>query len=203
MSEIEKSSYEDLSVFDAEKTNQTGQTEFKVDKSVRDTQIVKVGQQAFDSIIQLYQHAVHKVINPFYGFKIRDSEMPQVLRYEPGGFYQPHIDGQSLWNTPEGPIWRKSTDRDLSTVFYLNDDFEGGDFVFPELRVRIKPEPGMLIAFPSSWQYVHGVEPVTKGIRYAIVNWLTIQGLPTMDEETKEINKKYGLNEGKPNGKIH
>jgi hypothetical protein len=37
------------------------------------------------------------------------------------------------------------------------------------------------------------VEPVTKGERFSIVNWMTVKGIPTMEDETKEINKKYGL----------
>ena len=32
-------------------------------------------------------------------------------------------------------------------VLYLNDDFEGGDFIFPDHHIRVRPEPwdvGML-----------------------------------------------------------
>ena len=41
---IERSPAEDLSVFDAEKTNETGETSWQVDKNTRDTQIVEMGQ---------------------------------------------------------------------------------------------------------------------------------------------------------------
>ena len=37
---IERSPAEDLSVFDAQKTNETGETSWQVDKNTRDTQIV-------------------------------------------------------------------------------------------------------------------------------------------------------------------
>ena len=183
----------DLSVFDPEKSNLTGNTEFSIDKKVRDTQLVEMGD-LFDPIVDLYRNIVKNIINPFYEFTIRDSEMPQILKYQVGGHYSPHVDGESLWKSPDGNVmWRKSTDRDLSTVIFLNDDFEGGDFVFPEFRIRIKPEPGMLICFPSTYQYLHGVEPVTKGVRYAMVNWMTINGIPSMAEQEAELMNKYNI----------
>lgn len=184
---------QDLSVFNPEQSNITGKTEFAVDKQIRDTQLVHMGDY-IEPIIELYRNIVRDIINPFYEISIRDSEIPQVLKYNIGGHYKPHIDGQSLWKTPTGDIiWRKSVDRDLSTVIFLNDDFEGGEFVFSEHRVRIKPEPGLLVCFPSTYQYLHGVEPVTKGVRYSMVNWMTINGVPTMADEDVDLKNKYNI----------
>lgn len=195
LSEIEKSKKTDLAIFDPNKSNQTGKVEWMVDKKFRDTQMVNVSKECFDIVIDLYRDTVKNIINPFYEFEIRDSEIPQILSYDVGGHYQPHTDGESVWVTPNGEnIWRKSTERDLSTVLFLNDNFEGGEFVFPELKIRIRPEPGMLICFPSTHEYVHGVEPVTKGTRYSMVNWMTIKGFSTMEEESKLIYDKYGVN---------
>ena len=190
---IKTSSAEDLSVFDPDKTNATGQTSWIVDKQTRDTQIVPMGN-LFPKIEQLLRHAVKEIINPFYQCEVHSSEIPQVLSYGIGGHYKPHIDGESIWVTPRGEkIWKKSTDRDISMVFYLNDDFEGGDFVFPELKVRVRPEPGMMVCFPSNHQYVHGVEPVTRGKRYSIVCWATVKGQPSMDEINIQLSQQYGV----------
>lgn len=190
---LKRQPYKDVSVFDPELSNSLGKTEFSVDKKVRDTQIVDMGD-LYKPIIDLYRNIVTNIINPFYNITIKDSEIPQILRYEPGGHYQPHVDGQSLWQTPDGDvIWRKSTDRDLSTVIFLNDDFTGGEFVFPEFRLRIKPEPGLLICFPSTYEYLHAVEPVTTGVRYSIVNWMTVVGMITVAEETARITHKYNI----------
>ena len=185
---------EDLSVFDPEQSNKSGNTKFSVDKKVRDTQMIDLEDIASE-IIDLYRNVVTNVINPFYEFEVKDSELPQLLHYGIDGHYMPHCDGESLWKPPgnEPLIWRKSTDRDLSTVLFLNNDFEGGDFIFPELRIRIRPEPGMLVCFPSTHEYLHGVEPVTKGTRYSIVNWMTVKGFPSMEDETNMINHKYNI----------
>lgn len=190
---IENSNSEDLSVFDADKTNQTGQTSWIVDKKTRDTQIVPMGQ-LYPKIEELFRNVVKNIINPYYQIEISSSEIPQILSYGVGGHYKPHIDGESIWITPDGEkIWKKSTDRDLSTVFFLNDGFEGGDLIFPELKIRIRPEPGMMVCFPSNHHYLHGVEPVIKGKRYSIVSWSNIKGFPSMEEINKNLSQKYNI----------
>ena len=190
---IESSSKTDLSVFDPQKSNETGGKEWIVNKEVRDTQIVDAGP-LFPKLIDLFKDTVREIINPFYGVEIYQSEVPQILSYSIGGHYQPHVDGESLWRAPNGElIWKKSTDRDLSMVLYLNDDYEGGDFIFPDLKIRVRPEPGMLVCFPSNHHYKHGVEPVTRGKRYSIVCWAQVKGFPTMDDQNLELSQKYGI----------
>jgi hypothetical protein len=189
----ERSTKEDLSVFDALETNRTGETRWRVDKETRDTQMIPL-EGVFGGVKEIFDHAVKDIINPFYGFEVHSSEIPQILSYSVGGHYKPHIDGEAIWCTPRGEkIWKKSVDRDISLVFYLNDDFEGGDFVFPELKVRVRPEPGMMICFPSNHHYMHGVEPVTKGKRYSIVSWATVRGFISLDQQNEELSKEYGV----------
>lgn len=185
---------ENIGTFDLESSNkQMKSGESKIDLSVRDVKYSDIGN-ILGQVKDLYQDIVDNIINPFYGFKVNDSEIPQLLTYNPGGHYKPHYDAVSLWKNPDDSIiWKKSVDRDLSTVLFLNDDFEGGEFVFPELRVRIRPEPGLLVAFPSSQFYLHGVEPVISGTRYSMVNWMTVHGFPTKAEMDKEIAEKYGI----------
>jgi predicted 2-oxoglutarate/Fe(II)-dependent dioxygenase YbiX len=67
------------------------------------------------------------------------------------------------------------------------------DFIFPSYRIRIRPEPGLLVAFPSTHHYLHGVEPVTSGERVVSVCWMRVQGVPTKEEQDKEIADKYGI----------
>ena len=189
-----KSSTTDLSVFDPDKTNETGETSWIVDKDIRDTQIIEFGP-LFPKIEELFKNIVHHIVNPFYGVEVWDSEVPQFLRYGVGGHYSPHIDGRSIWVAPNGDkIWRKSTDRDLSFVLFLNDEFEGGEFVLPDLHIQIKPKPGLFVAFPSDQNYLHGVNPVRSGERYSIVTWARVKGQKTKEQEDQELLKKYGVN---------
>ncbi len=75
---IEKTEKTDLSVFDPNKSNETGGKEWIVDKQMRDTQHVEMGSIQ-PKIIDLFKNTVKEVINPFYGIEISESEIPQLL----------------------------------------------------------------------------------------------------------------------------
>lgn len=194
ISHAKNSHLEQMGVFDTEKANQANEDHpSKIDLTARNVKCSDI-DKIIPEIKELYDNIVHHIINPFYKFKIKDSEIPQLLVYEPGGHYQPHYDAVAKWKCPDGNIiWKKSIDRDLSTVLFLNDDFEGGNFVFPDLRVTIRPEPGLLVAFPSSQFFLHKVEPVISGTRYTMVNWMTVQGFETKEEQNKKLEDKYGI----------
>jgi predicted 2-oxoglutarate/Fe(II)-dependent dioxygenase YbiX len=190
---IQSSKKEDLSVFDPDKSNELRSTEWVTDKKTRNTQISPI-EPVYSQINELLHHIVKNVINPFYQFEVDSCEVPQLLSYEIGGHYKPHIDGEGIWTAPDQTqIWRKTVDRDLSMVLYLNDEFEGGDFVFPDLKIRIRPEPGLLVCFPSNRFYRHGVEPVTKGRRFSMVTWMTVKGFESMETQSNQLKSKYGV----------
>ena len=69
-----------------------------------------------------------------------------------------------------------SASRALSISINLNDDYEGGDFIFGDQRhgeiKRFKLSKGSVLFFPSNFMYPHSVQPITKGTRYSIVAWL-------------------------------
>ncbi len=189
VSYIRSTRQNDLAVFDADATNRSTAVQWVVDKKVRNTQTVPV-EPFLPHLHDLLQNVIRDIVNPFYGIEISGYETPQLLRYGIGGMYEPHVDGESLWMKEDGTkVWRKSVERDLSAVIYLNDDFEGGEFIFPDLNIRVSPKPGLLLCFPSSHLYRHGVLPVTRGERLAIVTWMTVRGWKTMAEEAKEFEE--------------
>lgn len=165
----------------------------KLDTSIRNAKAVDC-TPINTELKELYDNIVKYIINPFYEFSIRDSELPQLLKYDVGGHYVAHVDAYGKWQAPDGEIfWKKNMDRDLSTVLFLNDDFGGGELWFPDLKVSIKPEPGLLVCFPSSQYFVHQVNPVTKGTRYSMVTWMTVNGFPTLREVNESLEKKYNI----------
>ena len=85
----------------------------------------------------------------------------QLLRYGEGTEYKSHFDGGLA-----------GINRVISAICYLNDDYNGGEIEFVNFKVKIKPEPGMLILFPSNFPYTHIAHPVTKGTKYNLVTWL-------------------------------
>jgi predicted 2-oxoglutarate/Fe(II)-dependent dioxygenase YbiX len=126
------------------------------------------------------QRIVDELIEPIYDLRIDYWERPDVLVYLPGGFFVPHNDGESVEHDPVAYEWRwrRSMDRDVSLVWYLNDDFEGGGLWFPLFQRLIQPRTGMVVTFPSTHEFAHTAQPVVSGTRYAVVTWMAAVGTP-------------------------
>uniref|UniRef100_A0A668AJF7 procollagen-proline 3-dioxygenase n=1 Tax=Myripristis murdjan TaxID=586833 RepID=A0A668AJF7_9TELE len=83
------------------------------------------------------------------------------------------------------------THRDYSAILYLNDDFEGGDFIFTELDAKtvtaeLRPQCGRVVGFGSGQENPHGVRAVTKGQRCAVALWFTLD--PAHEEKVLYIS---------------
>jgi SM-20-related protein len=139
--------------------------------SGRVTGIVEQGAVA-SRVVKLVRKAYAGEIEPFFSCKLKSLETPQVLRYSRGSHYKPHSDSDVI-NLEIGR-WRKAQNRDYSLLIYLDEDYEGGELVFPNFNYKLRPEAGMLVAFPSDCRYLHGAMPVLSGIRHAIVSWCAV-----------------------------
>lgn len=171
---------------------QGDEVEWVINRDVRHTQEVALSDEIAQKLRDIDATSIATVINPYFGIKIRDAEPPQILHYGVGGHYIPHVDSETLYKDEiDLAMWEKTLDRDLSVVYFLNDDFEGGELVFPAFDLTIKPEAGMLVCFPSDHHYVHGVNAVTNGRRYTIVNWMRVEGMPTMEEINQQNLDEY------------
>jgi predicted 2-oxoglutarate/Fe(II)-dependent dioxygenase YbiX len=69
----------------------------------------------------------------------------------------------------------------------LNEDFEGGELVFPEYNQRRHKAPkGWCAVFPCA--IVHGVAPVTRGRRYVFLPFLYDEvGAKIKEENTRRF----------------
>uniref|UniRef100_A0A4X2MAR2 procollagen-proline 3-dioxygenase n=1 Tax=Vombatus ursinus TaxID=29139 RepID=A0A4X2MAR2_VOMUR len=72
--------------------------------------------------------------------------------------------------------------RDYSAILYMNEDFEGGEFIFTGMdsqtvTASIKPKCGRMVSFSSGRENPHGVKAVTKGQRCAVALWFTLDPL--------------------------
>jgi len=98
---------------------------------------------------------------------------PAIVRWLPGYRQEPHADKE----LHTGPDAGKANDfpyYDLSGLFYLNDDYEGGELYFPNQGIEFKPKPAAGYFFPGDMNYIHGVKEITSGIRYVIPFFWTI-----------------------------
>lgn len=83
-----------------------------------------------------------------------------ILKYGPGQQFTNHIDDSPKYH------------RRISTVYYLNENYTGGEINFPRFNITFKPKANQMIVFPSTYVYNHSVSPVIEGERYAVVSWL-------------------------------
>ncbi|XP_077060150.1 prolyl 3-hydroxylase 1 isoform X1 [Siphateles boraxobius] len=88
-------------------------------------------------------------------------------------------------------------DQGYSAILYLNDDFEGGDFIFTEPDAKtvsavVKPQCGRVVGFRAGQENLHGVTAVTRGQRCALVLQFTLDPQHNEKErlQAEELLKK-------------
>jgi hypothetical protein len=96
----------------------------------------------------------------------------------PGDSHIPHADSER----EEHGRWvpNHTPQRDYTSLIYLNDNFTGGQLVFPDRDVVITPKRGLFVAFPSNHKFVHAVPNVLSGKRYSLPVWFTMNSAKAM-----------------------
>jgi hypothetical protein len=99
----------------------------------------------------------------WWKYNITHANQTEFLIYKPNGHYNPHVDTLHT---------HSDETRKLTALAILNDDYEGGKFFLNANGNLYYPpqDKGTVLVFPS--YMIHGVEPVTQGIRYSCVTWL-------------------------------
>jgi hypothetical protein len=86
----------------------------------------------------------------------------QIVKYERGSHVVAHTDSGTFRSR-----------RVFSTVLYLNDEYEGGEIVFPVKGRSFHLKAGHFLLFPSD--VLHRVNPVISGVRHTLVGFLLAQ----------------------------
>ena len=99
----------------------------------------------------------------WWKYNVTHAYQAEFLIYKPNNHYVAHVDTVHEHNADT---------RKLTALAFLNDDFEGGKFFIQTAHNKVYPPQtkGTVLVFPG--YMLHGVEPVTKGIRYSCVSWL-------------------------------
>lgn len=103
---------------------------------------------------------LEKIYQSHYGVNCTWHDSYQLLKYGVGQKFVNHIDDHTDHH------------RRVSTLYYLNDNYSGGEILFPRFDISFKPKPNQMVIFPSNFMYNHSVLPVIEGVRYAVVSWL-------------------------------
>ena len=68
----------------------------------------------------------------------------------------------------EDGTFKKFKEWTHTAVIFLNDDFIGGELVYPNHGCIFSPKTGTLIIAPADETYLHYVKPILKGERYSV-----------------------------------
>lgn len=118
---------------------------------------------------------IHETLQNSYGEEFYVEQNFGITVYEEGTSLPLHHDGNADaevygLRTPNG-----YPHRDISTVLYLNNAFEGGDLLFPSIGVSIRPVAGMLLMFPGTERFSHTVMTVTNGKRFIVPQFWAVK----------------------------
>lgn len=131
-----------------------------IDKKIRDTERVLLPQNV--GIGATLTATGINANHYWWQYAVTHANQTELLIYKPDGHYTAHVD----------TFHQHGEARKLTVLTFLNDDFEGGKFFLNATGTPYYPpqKKGTVLVFPS--YMVHGVEPVTKGVRYSCVTWI-------------------------------
>ncbi|MDA0898404.1 MAG: 2OG-Fe(II) oxygenase [Bacteroidetes bacterium] len=144
--------------------------DYEVMKNYRDCYDLKIGERSLHTLPEemsdlknVYAEVIAGVrecvrhYSSLYNLVLEYEEVTNFVKYEEGQFFGVHPDsGFAYFCT-------------VSSIGYINDDYEGGEYLMPFQDVMFKPEKGDLIIHPSNFIYAHSSRPVTKGVKYSAV----------------------------------
>ena len=124
-------------------------------------------------VIKGMQKRLKERVDSFFNLDAHPTS-PAIVRWLPGQRQQPHADkelheGEGRGKPNDFPYY------DIAGLFYINDDYEGGELYFPNQGVQFKPKAGAAYFFPGDMDYIHGVTEIKSGIRYVCPFFWTIK----------------------------
>ena len=128
-----------------------------------DWNTLHIGNTVKDMGDKLYckMESIYKNIEAFFINKESIVYSRDLRRLTNSEFMWPHTDG----GNPDD--LKKIA---FGVAIYLNNDFEGGELIYPDLGLSITPKLGSMVIHDASLK--HQVFPVVKGQRYSITTFV-------------------------------
>lgn len=116
---------------------------------------LELAKRYINIMITNYVLHIQKNICPTFDAKlISQSHNIRILKYEKGQCIKDHSD--------------VGGDIRASCTLNLNEDYKGGEFRFFNGQIKHSFKTGDAMIFPAEPIWIHGTEPITKGVRYSI-----------------------------------
>lgn len=124
-----------------------------------------IPEDILEILKKAFQNARLNCIN-YYDIEVDNNFIGEYLltKWSKGSNMKPHVDTDSQKH------------QHIVCMYYINDDYEGGEIFFPDYNLKIKPKANSLIMFPGNENYVHGVHEVSEGFRYTFAMRFVFSG---------------------------
>lgn len=126
--------------------------------STMSDEIIEILNKVFEIALKTSIDVYDVGINTF------DKGSVHLNKWRPGISMPPHIDTLS-----------QRSDH-IAALYYINDDYQGGEINFVDHNFKIKPKSNSLTIFPGNENYLHEVLEVSEGIRYTSSIWFQFAG---------------------------
>jgi hypothetical protein len=118
-------------------------------------ELLDLAKKYIEIMITNYElYIQQKMCSTFDKFNISKTSNIRILKYEKGQCIKDHTD---VCNTVRA-----------SCTLNLNEDYEGGEFRFFNGQIKNSFKTGDAMIFPAEPIWIHGTEPIKKGVRYSI-----------------------------------
>jgi len=142
-----------------------------VDKEEKDSKDIVL--DVSEEITKRYVNELQKILD-LYKIKYVRSEVTgkfgiesiNVQKYDPRGGYK-------FWHTERSDGYPPGVYRHLVFMTYLNDVEDDGETEFYYQQVKIKPQKGLTLIWPSDWTHTHRGIPSMTQTKYIATGWYT------------------------------
>lgn len=148
---------------------------------MRNSSHVTLGPRQHDHVLE----AIERCLSRVTGMPVLNGEFLQILRYQPGQEFRPHVD---YFNESGAGSYRSLADggqRAQTVLTYLNDDYAGGSTCFPQLELEVKARRGDMLQFHNlrkdgrgHTDSLHAGMPVTAGEKWVLSQWIRSERYP-------------------------
>ena len=120
---------------------------------------------------------IKNIVSEKTNLPIENQEEINVVKYNIGGEYKVHHDFFRP-NTNHFEL-QNGGQRIYSCLFYINDDFDGGETDFPKVNYRVDPQIGKLVIWKNlnddlsvNYNSLHAGLPVISGEKWICIVWV-------------------------------
>lgn len=132
-------------------------------------------QRGEHPLIACIEQRIAQLVN----WPVSHGEGLQILRYQQGGEYRPHMDFFDPKYAGSAKHLAVGGQRVATFIIYLSDVEAGGGTKFPNLNLEFRPQKGAALLFGNTDDYgqphpdsLHAGMPVIAGTKYIATKWL-------------------------------